>query len=441
VFSLAIINVPDPLQGIFTIQDGVNAAAPGDTVLVSPGFYPEQVNITKSIQLLGAQHGVDARNRTGAPESVVSFVVPGGNGIIMVNADNVIVDGFTVENNTNGSGIQTSTDFSGYGIFNNIIQFNSYGLNLHSNGINTSEISRNFFNTNTFVGGLNQGIYSDQGAGNITISQNRFTGHDPDFGTSINFASITDPQFNILIEENELNDSSIAITNTENVNILRNQLIGIPASAIFIYGGTNSTNISNNFLYNNTRAINILLAFGSTTANTNIEAHENCIQGNETGLIVQAGGYSGVLDVTNNWWGDPSGPSGIGPGTGDSIVNEDENTTILFDPWLLEAPCITIICPVDITVPNDPGQEGAIVNYPPPTVIDQCPDGFTAFCSPPSGSFFLVGTTSVTCTVTDPCGGAASCSFTVTVLPINPGGIQVQRTTFSASVIRSNRRI
>jgi len=36
-------------------------------------------------------------------------------------------------------------------------------------------------------------------------------------------------------------------------------------------------------------------------------------------------------------------------------------------------------------------------------------------CSPPSGSLFPLGTTVVTCTVTNACGGIASCSFTVTV--------------------------
>ena len=36
-------------------------------------------------------------------------------------------------------------------------------------------------------------------------------------------------------------------------------------------------------------------------------------------------------------------------------------------------------------------------------------------CTPPSGSVFPLGTTSVTCTATNACGGIATCSFTVTV--------------------------
>lgn len=41
-------------------------------------------------------------------------------------------------------------------------------------------------------------------------------------------------------------------------------------------------------------------------------------------------------------------------------------------------------------------------------------------CTPPSGSPFPLGTTVVTCTATNACGGIATCSFTVTVKPQKP---------------------
>ncbi len=59
----------------------------------------------------------------------------------------------------------------------------------------------------------------------------------------------------------------------------------------------------------------------------------------------------------------------------------------------------SITCPGNITRSNDPNQCGAVVTYPPPTITDNCPGMFTATCVPPSGSFFPVGTTTVTCTV------------------------------------------
>jgi hypothetical protein len=80
----------------------------------------------------------------------------------------------------------------------------------------------------------------------------------------------------------------------------------------------------------------------------------------------------------------------------------------------------TITCPADITVSNDPDQCGAIVNYPPPTVSDNCPGVTAPVCAPPSGSFFPVGTTLVTCMTSDAAGNTASCSFNVTVNDTQP---------------------
>jgi hypothetical protein len=86
----------------------------------------------------------------------------------------------------------------------------------------------------------------------------------------------------------------------------------------------------------------------------------------------------------------------------------------------------TITCPADITVFNDPWLRGAIVNYSSPTVSDNCP-GVTFSCSPSSGSFFPVGTTTVTCTATDASGNTATCSFMIRVRSRNLQCIRVQK--------------
>lgn len=71
-------------------------------------------------------------------------------------------------------------------------------------------------------------------------------------------------------------------------------------------------------------------------------------------------------------------------------------------------PC-TIVCPANLTVANDADQCGAEVSYASPTTTGNCGDAPS--CTPASGSFFPIGTTSVTC-VTD---AGPQCSFTVTV--------------------------
>jgi photosystem II stability/assembly factor-like uncharacterized protein len=72
-----------------------------------------------------------------------------------------------------------------------------------------------------------------------------------------------------------------------------------------------------------------------------------------------------------------------------------------------------ITCPsTPITVPNDPGQCGAIVTFPLPSYTGNCG---TVTASPPSGSFFQVGTTTVTVTGRRLDGTFDTCTFNVVV--------------------------
>ncbi|MBI3423923.1 MAG: HYR domain-containing protein, partial [Acidobacteria bacterium] len=70
-------------------------------------------------------------------------------------------------------------------------------------------------------------------------------------------------------------------------------------------------------------------------------------------------------------------------------------------------------CPANIIKPTDPGQCSAVVNFT-VTATDNCP-GVTVVSSPPAGSVFPPGMTTVTTTATDAAGNSATCSFTVTV--------------------------
>lgn len=83
----------------------------------------------------------------------------------------------------------------------------------------------------------------------------------------------------------------------------------------------------------------------------------------------------------------------------------------------------SITCPANITRNNDPNQCSTVVNYPAPKVSDNCPDVGTPTCSPASGSSFPVGTTTVTCSVSDASNNTATCSFNVTVNDTQPPSI------------------
>jgi hypothetical protein len=74
----------------------------------------------------------------------------------------------------------------------------------------------------------------------------------------------------------------------------------------------------------------------------------------------------------------------------------------------------SIICPANVTQSNDPNQCGAVVTYAAPTTTGGSCGVVT--CNPPSGSFFPVGATTVTCVT----AAGPACSFIVTVQDTQP---------------------
>ncbi len=80
---------------------------------------------------------------------------------------------------------------------------------------------------------------------------------------------------------------------------------------------------------------------------------------------------------------------------------------------------VTIMCPPDMTVSNDPGVCSAVVVFAAP-VVTGTNAGDVVTCAPASGSTFPVGTNEVVCTVTEASTNVASCSFTITVEDTEP---------------------
>ena len=95
------------------------------------------------------------------------------------------------------------------------------------------------------------------------------------------------------------------------------------------------------------------------------------------------------------------GATGVDCGAYTLVVSDDE------------APVI-VNCQSDISVNNDAGDCGAIVNFSAPSATDNCVlSGFSTNHN--SGELFPVGTTTVTYTATDGGGNITTCSFDITV--------------------------
>ncbi|MFK7936204.1 MAG: HYR domain-containing protein, partial [Saprospiraceae bacterium] len=87
-------------------------------------------------------------------------------------------------------------------------------------------------------------------------------------------------------------------------------------------------------------------------------------------------------------------------------------------PIILTNPCDDLTAP-ELTCPNDivrsETEDGTIVNFPNPNVIDDCDPSPQLTVSHPSGSAFPEGITNVTFTATDAEGRQATCTFSITI--------------------------
>ncbi|XP_033111723.1 hyalin-like [Anneissia japonica] len=104
----------------------------------------------------------------------------------------------------------------------------------------------------------------------------------------------------------------------------------------------------------------------------------------------------------------------------------------------------SLICPSNIAMSTSSSQ--ATVTWNDPTVSDNVDTGLSATCTPPSGSSFTIGSTIVTCSVTDVANNEDSCMFNVSVTGssgqptvICPDDInQLATVTWSDPVVRDN---
>jgi parallel beta-helix repeat protein len=348
-----------------TIQAAIDNSVDLDTISVADGSYDESVDINKSLTLQGAQKGVDARNRSGA-ESVINHACSP----VQINANNVTLDGFTVQGSTQpdtctivGIWMNSAT---GAQILNNIVQNNISGIELDNSGAVPAKVQFNLIRSNNNPGpGNGNGIETNFGLTNALIDNNKFIGQ---INSSILFEA---PTSSVTISNNTL-DVGIAMFISTGISITGNSSIGNTVSGtIYLGGGDSNVTISSNVLNNGVEAIVIENAFGS---NSNVTiSPNNCIAGNSVnGLRVSHLGYTGAahsLSAINNWWGAASGPNynGAGPGTGDKITDPDGFVT--FSPFL----------------PSKTGTPCAPPPIGPPTTANQCKNnGWQTFNTPRS---------------------------------------------------------
>jgi len=166
-----VIRVP---QDYPTIQEAVDAANPGETILVSAGTYNEYVHVNKSLNIIG---------ESATNTSTYAFEV---------HANHVTISGFKI-----------TTVYPGYGVY----LFNSHWCNISYNIVRDGLTSIVLYNSsNNLIGHNDIFDYSSNGWGicllfnsdNNTIRGNEMTTPFGGFGIGVHFC------FNNKVEHNRL---------------------------------------------------------------------------------------------------------------------------------------------------------------------------------------------------------------------------------------------
>jgi Right handed beta helix region len=331
-----------------TIQSAVNDPT-CNPINVAAGTYlepaPGPLTINRTVTLLGAQNGVDARTRSGS-ESIITD--PQGT---FVTANNVVIDGFTIENSTvpafTGFGIAMGAGTTGTQVLNDIIQDNIAGIALSNTGGSQVLIRHNLIqNNNQLPGGASgTGIYTDEfvsggAVTNVLIEENAFKSN-VDAGIDVSNTALPGVS-NLDVSTNsfDMNGRAVVFFNTHNSSVHDNQVTNstlVGSAAIRLFDNNSDLSILNNNVIagaGNGIRFSFLGLVGS--ASSNVVIHENNIEFFPAGdgLLVDPvpAASAGTVNAECNWWNSstgPTNPSNPG-GTGEKVVGDAD-----FTPWLV----------------------------------------------------------------------------------------------------------
>jgi hypothetical protein len=324
-----------------TIQHAVGTAASGDTIMVAAGTYVEvgQIVINKNLTIIGADKATTiikpAQNTTNSGNGRGWFLVNAG---IQFNLSNVTLDGsgYMVWQGIRDQGSGTIANCN----FNNI-QYDPSGGSSHAYaGTAMTAFGNGNVNvtgcTFTAIGRVGV-LYYGTGVTGSTFSNNTYTGKGTgdwlDYGVEVENGAV------VTISDNEISNcgdatgyagswvSSAILVGTNSRATVNNNSLSDNTWGVAVGTGTSDTGnvvtFSGNNIYGNDEGIHF---HGGSVAL--VSGHCNSIHDN-TNYGVNNHGGTIACDFEQNWWGDASGPSGAGPGTGDAV-----STFVDYSPWL-----------------------------------------------------------------------------------------------------------
>lgn len=308
---MAILHVPASFP---TIQSAVNAASPGDTILVAPGTYDEEITITtNSIHLIATTPNTVVIR--GMIESGYGFGSGSGSGsgITLNNVSDVEIANFVLQNQSNGA-IRISQ-----GGFNHIRNNQLVGsepckpckdecscrskqlVGSGLNGIVLENTTGNLMIQNKITNYSNTGITFSAGSNSNRVIDNIFK-------SNVNahvFIAEDGGTGNAMIE-NSMDQGKIGfLIFDSNTLIFNNTITNVTESAIDIQNGDSQKIIGNQTSKNT--GIDIFIGSDETPVTESIILN-NMINGSNGGIVIsQVGSFTTVYnnDVRNQKCGIP----------------------------------------------------------------------------------------------------------------------------------------
>jgi hypothetical protein len=220
------------------------------------------------------------------------------------------------------------------------------------------------------ITGGSDGVYSNQGASNLTVSDNAFTtvfstgaavnsyGPSPSSGSPVSGVTITG---------NHMTGpgAGVALFNTKaavvNDNTIEHSTGG--NTGLYLGGSDTTVTITGNHFATDDTAIYVSVFTPTLAVNKATAVHANYFDttddfsstsGTTYGAVVvtsaTSAGYTGTLDATGNWWGAASGPGPVGPGTGAGVSSGVDYAT-----WCSNSSCTSSSSsPPPATTPTTP---------------------------------------------------------------------------------------
>ncbi len=302
----ATINVPADYSNI---QAAVDSAQPGDTVRVAAGVYNETVTIDKSLVLLGARAGVDARGRTG-PEAVIAPT-----GAVAIDATNasatLTMDGFAIRG---GRGMVTTK-------------------------ATTVRFVNNIVSATVAADGADGLVVIHGGARDVTVKYNDISPTAVGDGTATNALRITadtNGPPSVVVDSNWLHNASAAglallqinlgkaVVSVTNNDIYNNAGDGILAESCSFSSLTTTGNV-----IRDNGQTGVKIWSGITGDGVPVRINQNDIYNNAQEGVYNYNANPFTVDATYNWWGAADGPGPVGPGSGDGV-----SLKVDYSPWL-----------------------------------------------------------------------------------------------------------